>query len=407
MSTHFRIAAPFIVALAVAACDGQSVTEPGHHQAPTTLSLSATDEATQVLGETGPGSTYALYRPDAWNGSLVLFAHGYVQPFLDPDLPTTPLLAPMREYLLSEGYGVAYSSYSETGYAVKDGAQRTHQLRGLFTSEFGPVDRTFVWGNSMGGLIAELMNERYPAQYDGTLATCGVVAGGLWNATYVANFRVLFDVFYPGVLPGSLFEVPQGEYVIGPSAAYPGGNLLFQRIAGALVADPMPAAQMAMLDQVQLAYTSGEELIEGFLLVLAYQINGAEDLSDRLNGKSFFDNRETVYSGPLPEALLHAVNAQVARYDADPSAVRYFERWYEPTGALDDPVVTLHTTRDPLVPLRGEDIFADVVEGAGAAGLLLQREEVGFGHCALDPARVINAFATLAEWVETGVRPAS
>jgi pimeloyl-ACP methyl ester carboxylesterase len=82
--------------------------------------------------------------------------------------------------------GFAFSSYSENGWAVKDGVQRTHQLLGIFTSKFGQPTRVYISGASMGGLIAIELAEKYP----------GVIA-----VDYPANVRVLFDLFYPHVLP--------------------------------------------------------------------------------------------------------------------------------------------------------------------------------------------------------------
>ena len=36
-----------------------------------------------VEGQTGPGSLYALDLPEAWNGDLVVYAHGIVDPYLE------------------------------------------------------------------------------------------------------------------------------------------------------------------------------------------------------------------------------------------------------------------------------------------------------------------------------------
>ncbi|MBW8839395.1 MAG: hypothetical protein JF602_06015, partial [Gemmatimonadetes bacterium] len=39
--------------------------------------------ASVVTGETGPGSSYALYMPRRWNGMAVFYAHG-IRDVLDP-----------------------------------------------------------------------------------------------------------------------------------------------------------------------------------------------------------------------------------------------------------------------------------------------------------------------------------
>ena len=359
------------------------------------LALSPVPGVTEIVGETGPGSTYALLKPAQWNGELVVYAHGYVQPFLEPTL--TMEIAPFRDFLLSQGFAVAYSSWSETGYAVKDGAQRTHQLNGLFAESFGEPARTYLVGLSLGGLVADELAERFSNQYDGTLALCGVMAGGQWNAEYVANFRLLFDVFYPGVLPGSLYEMPAGA-IIAP------GSPLYNAVLTAIMTNPLPAMEMARMDQIQLRYDSATELVTSFLHVLGYQVNGANALSERLNGQSFLDNSELWYSGSTRDSL---VNAAVARYVADPAAVNYFDHSWNPTGGIGAPMITLHTLRDPLVPERGEQIFAAAVADAGNSDLLLQRTTNAFGHCAFTGADLVGSFFALRSWVTTGVRPAA
>jgi pimeloyl-ACP methyl ester carboxylesterase len=400
-----RLIAAALTVFMAAGCDtaptAPSVTAPGL-EAPAALgSLTSVPGVTEVIGTTGPGSSYALLVPSGWNGELVVYAKGYVQPFLPPSLAID---APgVREWLLSQGFAVAWSSYSETGYAVKDGWQRTHQLKGLFASEFGRPARTYLLGVSMGGLIAELLSERFSTQYDGTLSVCGVLGGGRMNADYVAHFRVLFDHFYPGVLPGSLYHMPEGYLLIpaNPETGYP-GSAAFNAVAGAVAANPWPAMQMASMEEIGLSYHSGVELVTSFLHVLGYQINGANALTERLNGHGFFDNETVRYTGSADD---DALNAGVARYTADPAAEQYLERWWEPTGRISRPFVALHTSRDPLVPVRSADVFAATVAAAGASAYLYQETIQAFGHCAFGPADIPLAFNSLVTWVRGGHKP--
>ena len=102
-------------------------------------SANAADEQLGVSN----GAQYAMFVPAAWNGRLVLWAHGFVDPEAPIALPdalppdVAPWLVELRESLLAAGYAVAYSSYAENGWAVKDGAERTHELQGLFRSRLG------------------------------------------------------------------------------------------------------------------------------------------------------------------------------------------------------------------------------------------------------------------------------
>jgi len=119
----------------------------------TVLGLAAPALADQVVdGSTGPGSVYRLVRPSNWNGILLLYAHGYVSK--DVPVGITPDDQLVISLLATQGFAVAVSSFSENGWVLKDGTQRTHQLLGLFTSKFGKPARVYAAGASMGGLIA-------------------------------------------------------------------------------------------------------------------------------------------------------------------------------------------------------------------------------------------------------------
>ena len=82
---------------------------------------------------------------------------------------------------------------------MKDGAQRTQQLLGVFTSKFGAPSRIYIGGGSMGGLIAIKLAEEHPNWFDGMLLACPVSGGARAQADYQANVRAVFDLLYPGV----------------------------------------------------------------------------------------------------------------------------------------------------------------------------------------------------------------
>jgi hypothetical protein len=118
-----------------------------------------------VQRKPGPGALYALYVPRGWNGDAVYYAHGFRDAESPVDLRDQDSLAVTRDQLGARGYAVAYSSYSENGFAVKDGAQRTHQLRGRLQAELPRQPaRSFLMGHSLGGAVALDLAERYPSQ---------------------------------------------------------------------------------------------------------------------------------------------------------------------------------------------------------------------------------------------------
>src|SRR3982751_4105998 len=200
--------------LAVVSCRDQSPVGPALDLRTADAAFATTGTtpwARVVEGETGPGSLYALYIPEHWNGDAIYYAHG-----IRPPVPYAPIsledqdnFFEVRDALGALGYAFAYSSYSENGLAVKDGAQRTHQLRGLLASELSAQPRrNYLVGYSLGGLVALELGERFPRQYDGVLSMCGMVGGTPRELQYVGDVRALFDFYYPGVLPGNVISVP-------------------------------------------------------------------------------------------------------------------------------------------------------------------------------------------------------
>jgi len=105
--------------------------------------------------------------------------------------------------------------------------------------------------------------------------------------------------------------------------------------------------------------------------------------------------------------MIAASNAGVTRYDMPPDAANYLDHNYSPDGKLQIPVVSVHNMWDPLVPFFHELALFKAADGAGASANLLQRGVPAYGHCTFSTALVVSSFQTLADWVTTGVKPAS
>ena len=359
------------------------------------LAIAGHARADDVIdGRFGPGALYRLVRPTNWNGSLVLYAHGDV---LTESPVTLPAEADLIVSLLApQGFAVAFSSFSENGWAVKDGAQRTHQLIGIFTSKFGRPSRNYVAGGSMGGLIAIKLVETFPGEFAGALPACAVAGGSRRQFDYAANVRVLFDFFYPNVLPGSAAELP------------PGTNIPLQIVApaiAAMTANPAGAATIASLAQTPVPFATPAELIQSIVTALTANAVNLIQVLPLTNGHPFFDNRSTIYTGPLPPGVIAAINAGVERFDAAPNALEYLDHYYEPSGNLDVPMLMLSDSRDPIVPGFHQIAYLDAVNASGRQDLLVQRQVPAYGHCVFTPAQLGGAFADLILWVEFGIKP--
>jgi hypothetical protein len=186
----------------------------------------------------------------------------------------------------------------------------------------------------------------------------------------------------------------------GPATGFP-GSPAFHAVVNAVVGNPLPAMEMANVQQIDLAYADASELISSFLHVLGYQINGANALTERMKGHEFFDNAALTTAGP--PTTMPSTPASVASVPI-PAAENYLERWWEPMGRIAKPFVSLHTSRDPLVPVRSADVFAAKVAEAGASEHLLQRTVEAFGHCAFGCRGHPLGFQALVSWVRTGAK---
>ena len=391
------------------------------------------DGTSSETGVLGPGALYEILVPHGWEqGNLVLYAHGYVSPYDEPALPDD-LNDSTKVQLLSQGFAIAYSSFSETGWAVKDGAIRTRQLLGHFKDNYGDPHNVFLVGGSQGGLIALLLAEQNPNLFDGVLSISAPLGGGKMQMEYIVHIRVLFDYFFRETLrsAGFLAALP-AELAAAASlldSALGGGALdadgsglpdevIAPLVASLLLADPPTAAVMAtmVVDNQPLFNWPQEMVISGAFLPelvgsitagLWFNIYGTQDLLNRTNGHVPVDNRHSVYFSPLLDLVIE----DVERLASHPAGVNYLTRWYRPNGRLRLPVVTVHTTRDPTVPVWHAHLFREVVERAGAADFLVQFEIDGFGHAELllppgyeesDPefeVAVLNAFQYLVAWV--------
>jgi pimeloyl-ACP methyl ester carboxylesterase len=349
------------------------------------------------------GAQYAMFLPANWNGRLVLYAHGFVDPaypialpdLLPPDV--APWVVELRETLLGAGYAVAYSSYSENGWAVKDGSERTHELRNDFISRFGKPNQVYIVGRSLGALITVLMAEKFPDDYEGALALCGPVAGGLVQTDYIGHVRALFDFYFPGVIPGDALNVPPLDY--SP------GSPLVNAIVGAIVTNPQAAQALAAVDQIDLPYVNFNELVNSIVRPLGYNVRGTNDLLDRTGGESPFGNDKTHYR--VQGKLDQAVKRGVQRFKADWGGIDYVTDFYRPHGRLAIPLLTLHTTADPDVPFFHQTALADIVARARKSRWLAQQHVQRYGHCNFSPAEVAEALSRLVDWSEMNVKPTS
>ena len=145
------------------------------------------------------------------------------------------------------------------------------------------------------------------------------------------------------------------------------------------------------------------EIVNSLVTVLAFTMQGGGDLYDRTHEHSFFDNATYPYhSALLPAPVVDHVNATVARYTAAADAERWLQHYGEADGDLRMPVLSLHTTRDPVVP----EFHEPRLLAADGGPWLLQREMARYGHCQFTVDELMTQFEALVTCSTTGQKPA-
>jgi hypothetical protein len=134
---------------------------------------------------------------------------------------------------------------------------------------------------------------------------------------------------------------------------------------------------------------------ETISLLLDYNILGTNDAIEKLGGQPS-DNVDRVYAGSDDDV---ALNLYVQRFAADQAALDEIAAYYQTSGQLSMPLVTLHTTADPLVPYEHALRYRAKTFRADNIALHEHRVAERYGHCTFTSTEVLDAFDRLVEMV--------
>ena len=144
------------------------------------------------------GADYEISVPEGWNGTLLVFAHGYSPDLYPPRI--TPGMDPLTEVLLLDGgYALAGSSFSSGGWAIREGIENTKDLVNYFKGHVGKPEHVIVWGESLGTGVALKCIEKYPGIFDGAVSEGGPIAGLPMQTDWGLALRIAYDVVFDWV----------------------------------------------------------------------------------------------------------------------------------------------------------------------------------------------------------------
>jgi pimeloyl-ACP methyl ester carboxylesterase len=377
------------------------------------------------------GAEYRVEVPERWNGTLMLYSHGFFPPGLDFPVPRVPVANAdeTEEWLLDHGYALAASEYQENGigYQIESALGDQLALLDWFKAHIGRPHRTILVGQSLGATVATLLAERYPHRFDGVATVCGTYDPlATWNTTLDINF-VVKTLLAPGedidlVRAGNptasrdallaaidrLRDTPEGQARLALAAAV--GN-----VTGWYTSlEPKPTELTEWISQqTQWVY---------FANVFGRGPVAMADIEQRAGGNPLWNvgvdyarqlarssQREVVRQAyqaaglDLREDL--AALAAAPRIAPDPGAIRYMYRFGIPRGATPMPVISLHTTGDGGAPPHEERWYAQQVRRNGDPERLRQLYVERGGHCSFNAAEEVVTLRALLIKIDTGRWP--
>ena len=325
-----------------------------------------------------------------WNGDLLIWAHGYVafnEPLAFYNLYLGETYLP--DLVQSLGYAFATTSYRTNGLAIVSGVDDVVELIAAFPGVAGQAPtHTYMSGASEGGIVTALMAERHPELLTGALSACGPIGDFKKQTDYLGDFRVLFDYFFPAVLPPSPIAIP-------PAVIDNWQTTYVPAITQQVRANPRLALQLMSTSRAATQLFSMSSMISTTVNVLWYNAFATNDAREKLGGNPF-GNRTRIYRGSLNDPLL---NQRVQRFRAAPVALAALNA-YQTTGRLTVPMVTLHTTGDEVIPFWHQFLYRDKVQTSGR-GQLVQMPIFRYGHCNFTGDEALAAFAILI-FISTG-----
>jgi len=367
------------------------------------------------------GAPYRIVVPATWNGTLLVYAHGYRDKAdhpgeVDNRNPDIAPNAALATALLAQGYALAGSAYRDNGWEVEGGVHDTKDLAVYFRDNIGSPDRTIIWAFSMGTVIGFQSMERFGGIFDGALCACAVGAGATASWDGSGDLALAYD---------TVFGMPSAWGSFGDVR----NDVDFEsEVQPKLVAEVSNPANFPKFEFIRLVTgTPGRGInpppppafYPGWIFTDMFFAMEARSELERRAGGPIVQNLDRDYSLTLPErAYLMALGVPAAVMDswlmamngqryvsAPPYSRNYVEHNANYTGKIKNPVLTMHTKIDPLVTVSQELRYAQTVAASNRSASLFQTYTNGNGHCAFSGPQIITAVNAINSWVTTGTRP--
>ena len=365
------------------------------------------------------GAPYRIVVPANWNGTLLVYGHGYRDKADHPgevdnrnaDIAPSAALVPV---LLAQGFALSGSAYKDNGWAVEEGVQDLKNLTTYFRDTYAQPDRTILWTFSMGTVIGFKSMEQFGGIYDGALCGCAIGAGATQSWDAAGDLALAYD---------TVFGMPAAWGTFGDVR----DNIDYEsEVQPKLISEVLNAANFPKFEFIRLVVgTPGRGITPpagfypGWLFTDMFFTMEARSELERRAGGPIVQNLNRNYNlTPAERAYLMGFGIPPAvidgwllqmngqRYVSAPQYSRnYVEHNADYSGKIKHPVLTMHTIVDPLVTVSQEYEYAETVNSAGRGRLLFQTYTNGNGHCAFSGPQLITAVNAINTWVKDGTKP--
>ena len=291
---------------------------------------------------------------------------------------------------------------------MRSAAEDTERVRQLFVAQFGAPKLTVLHGQSWGAGVAvkaaEMARKANPEKspFDAVLLTNGVLGGGVQSYNFRMDLRVVYQA-----LCGNHPRPDEPTYPLWqglPLESKLTRKELEERV-NACTGVRKPAAerspeQQAKLDTLLRVIKVQERSLVGHMNWATWHF---QDIAwARMQGRNVFDNENVQYGLKGQD---DALNAKVARYRADPSAVAAFAHDADAEGRIAVPVLTMHATNDPTAFVELESFFRERMVAGGHGANLVQVFTDDSEHSYLSDAQYVAAITALLDWTKGGRKP--
>ncbi|MBZ5572301.1 MAG: hypothetical protein LAO09_10545 [Acidobacteriia bacterium] len=365
------------------------------------------------LSGTVDGTPYRILAPDNWNGTLLVFAHGFLFApgvALVPD--TTPPATPsLQEQLLAQGYALAAVSFPSVEQLA---ILQTHDLTTLFNELVGLPSRTIIWGASFGSGVTLKLIEKHPGIYDGAVANCAPTAGSPENMDSSLSF---------GLAYGAAFTWHDDLW--GPVGDLRDDLNFMTDVFPIILSEAFPVAahygqwefiRLVMHLSPQQFWGSDAQLGQPFFLLQMWKTTDRRVASEVAYGGPVAGNIGMAYSlsdqekqylaglGVNADNLLAYMNART-NIAPNRAARNHFDQWASFTGRLSRPVLATHSKGDGLAFVSNDSYYAALVQGTSSTDLLMPAYINKTSHCSFSAEQYMAGVTAINNWLDTGQKP--